>query len=213
MRLCVTDSGVAKLSIPAGAPAGIIRGFLEKNEDFLRRASGGAKQRSSIISEAVSGAKGIFILGIECKLEMSPVLSRFDTPRIDILDDGRAIVFTRKGRDFESETTMALRDLCLRAARCEAPKACLAIGSKEPASISTGKWAARWGACDSKGNVSVDWRCVLLPAELFSHIVAHECCHLLEMNHSSRFWSLVSIARPDWKRERHALKEARRLVP
>jgi predicted metal-dependent hydrolase len=48
---------------------------------------------------------------------------------------------------------------------------------------------------------------VLAPHEVLYYVVVHEMCHLLEMNHSERFWSLVSDLCPDYKMHKLWLKE------
>jgi predicted metal-dependent hydrolase len=65
----------------------------------------------------------------------------------------------------------------------------------------------RWGSCSRLGNLSFNWRLVMAPEEVIDYIVIHELCHLKEMNHSKRFWSLVSNLCPDYKKHRRWLKE------
>ena len=65
---------------------------------------------------------------------------------------------------------------------------------------------SRWGSCTSEGNLAFSWRLVMAPPEVLDYVAAHECAHLLEMNHSPRFWAHVARCRPDWKRERAWLR-------
>ncbi len=64
----------------------------------------------------------------------------------------------------------------------------------------------RWGSCSCKKNLNFNYRIALLPDCLSDYIVAHELCHLREMNHSSKFWHLVSIAIPNYSACRKELK-------
>ncbi len=66
---------------------------------------------------------------------------------------------------------------------------------------------ARWGSCDAQGVIKLNWRLLMLPPDLCDYVVAHEVCHLREMNHSAAFWRAVALLCPDYKRRRAALKE------
>ena len=57
-----------------------------------------------------------------------------------------------------------------------------------------------------RGRLAFSWRLVMAPLEVLEYVAAHECAHLLEMNHSNRFWAHVARCRPSWKRERAWLR-------
>ena len=65
---------------------------------------------------------------------------------------------------------------------------------------------SRWGSCSSKKTLSFNSRLAVLPIELVEYVVVHEVCHLLEMNHSPKFWRLVESVLPDFRKRRAALK-------
>ena len=71
----------------------------------------------------------------------------------------------------------------------------------------------RWGSCSREGGIRVNWRLIHLPADLGDYVVAHEVAHLLEMNHSKRFWSVVGSLYPDWKDARRELKQRATSLP
>ena len=51
--------------------------------------------------------------------------------------------------------------------------------------------ASRWGSCSTTGVLSYSWRLILAPPYVLDYLAAHEVAHLVEMNHSRRFWRLV----------------------
>jgi predicted metal-dependent hydrolase len=71
----------------------------------------------------------------------------------------------------------------------------------------------RWGSCSKQSGIRVNWRLIHLPAHLGDYVVAHEVAHLLEMNHSPRFWTVVGSLYPNWKAARSELKQRATCLP
>lgn len=65
---------------------------------------------------------------------------------------------------------------------------------------------SRWGSCSKQGNLNFNYKMIYLSDELAEYIVAHELCHLKEMNHRINFWKLVAATIPGWKILRKQLK-------
>ena len=57
--------------------------------------------------------------------------------------------------------------------------------------ISIRDQSSRWGSCSSTGVLSFSWRLILAPPHVLDYLAAHEVAHLLEMNHSPRFWRML----------------------
>lgn len=64
----------------------------------------------------------------------------------------------------------------------------------------------RWGSCHASGRIHLNWRLIQMPANLLDYVVAHEVAHLIEMNHSPRFWSIVARLMPDYTERRKELR-------
>ena len=65
----------------------------------------------------------------------------------------------------------------------------------------------KWGSCNSKGVVSLNWRIIMLPPRVIDYVIVHELCHLVEMNHSKNFWGLVSKFLPNYSELKKQIKE------
>ena len=59
---------------------------------------------------------------------------------------------------------------------------------------------SRWGSCTAAGVLSYSWRLILTPPYVLDYLAAHEVAHLVEMNHSRRFWRVVARICPLWER-------------
>jgi predicted metal-dependent hydrolase len=65
---------------------------------------------------------------------------------------------------------------------------------------------SRWGSCNSRGEVRLNWRLLQAPPHIVNYVVAHELAHLKEMNHSAKFWATVARIYPDYKTAEKELK-------
>jgi hypothetical protein len=66
--------------------------------------------------------------------------------------------------------------------------------------VSVRDQSSRWGSCSTTGMVSYSWRLILAPDFVLDYLAAHEVAHLVEMNHSARFWRIVRRICPDQER-------------
>jgi hypothetical protein len=66
---------------------------------------------------------------------------------------------------------------------------------------------SNWGSCSSRGNINLSTRLLFAPEDVVDYVIIHELAHLVEMNHSDRFWHLVQNAMPDYKNKEAWLKK------
>ncbi|MEO5697865.1 MAG: SprT family zinc-dependent metalloprotease [Burkholderiaceae bacterium] len=69
----------------------------------------------------------------------------------------------------------------------------------------------RWGSASAGGSIRLNWRLIHFALTSIDYVVAHELAHLLEMNHSPRFWDVVRSVLPDYESARGDLKDG--MVP
>ena len=90
--------------------------------------------------------------------------------------------------------TRRVGDYLKRAAKHDLQAACrryaadLGVAVKR---VSVRDQTSRWGSCSSTGVLSFSWRLILTPPFVLDYLAAHEVAHLVEMNHSRRFWRLL----------------------
>lgn len=50
---------------------------------------------------------------------------------------------------------------------------------------------SRWGSCARDGALSFSWRLIIAPPEILDYVAAHECAHLIHLNHSPAYWRVL----------------------
>ena len=75
------------------------------------------------------------------------------------------------------------------------------------ASLKIRYYKSRWGSCDAKQRINLNWLLVMAPVEVIDYVIVHELCHTIHLNHSSRYWQLVSQLYPNFKQAKAWLKE------
>ena len=75
----------------------------------------------------------------------------------------------------------------------------------------------QWGHCTQNvvgdARVYLHWRLMHFDERLIDYVVVHELAHIREMNHSERFWELVSTVCPDHRELRKEIDARSRTLP
>lgn len=70
----------------------------------------------------------------------------------------------------------------------------------------------RWGSCTTKDHVNFNWRLIKAPMHVIDYVIVHELAHLLESNHTPRFWNIVRAKAPLSEKAKTWLKEHGQLL-
>jgi len=70
----------------------------------------------------------------------------------------------------------------------------------------------RWGSCTMKDNVNFNWRLIKAPMFVIDYVIVHELTHLMEANHTPRFWNIVRAQAPTMEKAKAWLKENGQLL-
>lgn len=71
----------------------------------------------------------------------------------------------------------------------------------------------RWGSCSLLTGIRLNWRLIHFPPHVIDYVIIHELAHLIEMNHSPRFWKIVESFCPDYKLLKLELKSLANICP
>ena len=64
---------------------------------------------------------------------------------------------------------------------------------------------SRWASCSKIGNLNFNLFLAAAPPEVIDYVIIHELMHLVELDHSPRFWQLVKDAHPEYKKHKEWL--------
>lgn len=72
----------------------------------------------------------------------------------------------------------------------------------------TRKMKTRWGVCNRKNNViTLNTELIKKPIDCIDYVIIHEMAHFFVPNHSKRYWEIVALACPDYKKRRAELRK------
>lgn len=118
---------------------------------------------------------------------------------------GRSIVILRPAK--RTQTRQEIRNALSEFFRCEAAvifrlrlqRFLAKLGLKEAPRLYIADQTRRWGSCNGRGELRLNWRLIGAPISLIDYVIVHELCHLLWSDHSSRFWRELRRVMPDYR--------------
>ncbi|MDO9431658.1 MAG: DUF45 domain-containing protein [Phenylobacterium sp.] len=152
-------------------------------------------------AEAVAPGMTIHLFGEPCLLAASDKPARLH-PATDA--SSMSIAARGEGAVYANAVVRIIRREALRVFTERTAFYCDQLGAKLP-SVTIMDARARWGSCrpglpGKPAAIRYSWRLALAPFEVADYVAAHECAHLLELNHGPRFWghvkTLVGDERP-----------------
>lgn len=105
-----------------------------------------------------------------------------------------------------------LKAAALEALRPRAAHFAALVGRPAPR-VALSNARTQWGVCTEDGAIRLSWRLVHIEPALADYVIAHETAHLVYLDHSKRFWSLVARLYPGWRQARERLELAGAALP
>jgi len=182
----VLPSGKVRVTAPPGTP---IRSLIERNSAWIERKRGEIRE----ISRDSLGQEGRILLGGRyLRLEAGPAC---------LVREGEGVVSYSTPGDLKAFLkTLLRRDLV---PRLEAQAALMRLRFT---GLSIREQRSRWASCSPDGRISVNLRTLALPGDIRDYLAVHELAHLLEPNHSRRYWERVGGFFPDYRYAEEELK-------
>ena len=126
----------------------------------------------------------------------------------------KTLILPQKAKDDQELKKKVLRQFVTKFANEVLPQATSFFAEKIgkcPTKIAVSHQKSIWGSCNTKKEVRLNAKLVMLPKFLMEYVIVHELCHMIEMNHSKKFWNAVEHF-CDVKYCRKALKEFNFLI-
>jgi len=199
------DADGLRVAAPLRAPWREIEGFLRaKQRWILAKLDEWAAAPRPALLRGESG-ESLPLFGAPHCLEVR------EGARAVSCEPGRLVVVAPRLRALDT----LIRWLKSRALDALAPRAAhYAARVARPAPrVALSNARTQWGVCNEDGSIRLSWRLVHLEPALADYVVAHEIAHLVELNHSRRFWSLLASLYPDWRSARERLELAGAALP
>ncbi len=74
-------------------------------------------------------------------------------------------------------------------------------------SLKIKSYISRWGCCNNKGEIFLNWKLIMCPENVIDYVIIHELVHVRVPNHSKLFWNLVKEKDPNFIKKKNWLKE------
>ena len=151
-----------------------------------------ARRRDVMPREWKTGAS-ILYRGRDLALEL--FLSRHAAIAADLFNLTVRHPATHDAQAVEASVTRWLKDEALALVAARVPAYARRVTRTDP-EVRLSNARSEWGSCNAKGVIRLNWRLVQLPPALAEYVVAHEVAHIVELNHSARFWAVVESLLP-----------------
>ena len=195
-----------KVTAPKGYPIELIENFISAKKDWIEKKIEIYKSVSA--PEFFSGGK-VPYLGTE--LILKPDTSIEITER-------QGHILKVHGATLKNEEKK-IKSAVIEWYRQETFKLCSVYAEHYAArlrvefkKIEIRNFKSRWGSCSADKKLTFNWQMIFLEPTLFKYIVAHEVCHLLEMNHGVKFYEHLKFLGFDKNQIHRKMRESTRIL-
>jgi predicted metal-dependent hydrolase len=200
------DAAGLRVAAPLRAPWREIEAFLRDKERWIvRKLDEWSRMPRPAMLRGVSG-ETLPLFGVPTLLEI-----RHGQRGAELRDGRLTLGVARRSKPL----TVLLRFLKRATLEALAPRAAhYAARVALPAPrLAISNARTQWGVCSERGVIRLSWRLAHVAPALADYVVAHEVAHLVEMNHSRRFWTLLESLYPGWPEARARLELAAASLP
>jgi len=190
------------VSAPPRTANYIIKKLVQDNIDEIKLRRNNILKNGHTVKNYVTGEKH-YIFGKELTLEVR----LGDKNKVTLSNDKLILSVKDKYQDREQIVMRELRKVVYNK--------CLVFLSKyekimnvHAEQLRIKKMKTRWGTCNiTAKRIWINYELVKYPIECLEHTIVHELTHLLETNHTPRFYSLLEKYYPNFRENDKLIKE------
>ncbi len=192
-------NGELEISCPYNTSEIFLKNLIERKKEWINKNIDRSRKNHKKIDQISNG----FITFKGLVLQLIYKKSHFE--RITVEDNELKIFYSEKSKS---------RQLIIEWLKLQANnflRARLSFLSKrisiEFNSLTIKSYTARWGSCNIKGDIFLNWKLIMLPNNVIDYVLIHELAHINVPNHSSEFWELVKKKDPNYCKSKRWLKD------
>ena len=192
-------NGELEISCPYNTSEIFLKNLIERKKEWINKNIDRSRKNHKKIDQISNG----FITFKGLVLQLIYKKSNFE--RITVEDNELKIFYSEKSKS---------RQLIIEWLKLQANnflRARLSFLSKrisiEFNSLTIKSYTARWGSCNIKGDIFLNWKLIMLPESVIDYVLIHELAHINVPNHSSKFWELVKKKDPHYCKNKRWLKD------
>lgn len=205
LRLHINGRGEVKLTAPKRASDRLIKQFIRSQSNWIKTKLAEINQKPKL--EIYDGAT-LNILGEEYEIELKQLPG--SKPKVYFDDtSSQLVIFSANPAQkqlLREELEKHLRALAKREISERVSKKAEEMGLRY-GRITIREQTSRWGSCSSQGNLNFNWKLILAPLQVLDYVIVHELAHIKELNHSSKFWQIVSTYHPSYRQDKNWLRQ------
>ena len=199
LSIVINRNGEIEVKAPKNLPLAEITKFIQSKEKWIINHQSEIKNRLNANNDVINLEK-ILVLG--SKLEVNYIDNLHE-----IIQEGEKLFIPSKYAPKKSQYIakwLKNKAISIIENRVLYFSANYNISFKSIALINA---KTRWGTCSSQKEISFNWRLIMLSPRLIDYVIVHELMHILEQNHSAKFWKLVEMVMPDYKKRKEDIKK------
>ena len=190
--------------------------LVEKNSQWIERAFQKAKAFQGLIGPGPVWRMPEEITLLALDLTWKVLTRRDDIKWVAMRETSATTLVVRGATDDAAACQIALKSWLTRKAEEHLIPWLKRVSDETGLSysaVSIRQQQTRLGSCSSRRLINLNARLLFLSPDLVTYVLVHELCHTKHLNHSPRFWRLVEVYLPDYRKLDRQLRDGGRYIP